>query len=295
MVDATGIESSKAPIFIFGAARSGTKVLRGIFAAHPEVTIFPSEIDFIWRFGNENWPNDELGPDLIRPGITQHIRKQFKRWSERNRKARVLDKTCANALRLEFVYEVFPNGYFIHLIRDGRAVTESAMRRWQRRPEPSYYLQKLRGIRVRDALYYAPSYVRYHLAIARSHISKRRLPTWGPRFAGLDELVTQRTLIEVCSVQWAKSVQAAIATMRKLPPAQTIEVRYEELVRNPTSIACQVLKQVGLSFLPECKQCASHMVHSHDIHKWRDRFSKQDLDLLMSCIGPELEQFSYID
>jgi hypothetical protein len=266
-------------------------MLRGVLSAHPDVVAFPSETDFIWRYGNEHSPVDEMEPERIDPNVIAHIRRQFDILSARHNGARVLDKTCANALRLDFVHTVFPEGYIIHLVRDGRAAAESAQRRWNARPELRYYLQKVRGISLADALRYAPSYVQYRQRLRRW--SKGKRSTWGPRFAGLDELIAEKSLIEVCGLQWRACVQAADTAMEHLPPDQVITVRYEDLVSGPLPVLQRLFNHTQLTFERECRDYALRVIRPGDVDKWRGRLSDEDLERLLPHIEEELLKHGY--
>lgn len=279
------------PILILGAGRSGTKMLRGILGAHPQIATFPREINYIWRHGNAGFPTDELGSEHARPDVIRYIRKKFESLSARNSGKRVVEKTCANSLRVDFVHAVFPEAYFIHLIRDGRAVAESAMRRWQARPDPRYLLQKARWVPFLDAPHYGLRFVRYQLARLGSPGGAQA--SWGPRFAGLDELVASKMLVEVCGLQWKACTKAADSALKQLPQNQTVTVRYEDFVTNPISETRRIFDQVNLSFVHECRDHIERSVSQAHLNKWQVKLSEQDLALLLPHIESELLRLGY--
>ena len=83
--------SEYSPIFIIGAARSGTKFLRALLAESPSLVAVPYDISFVWRYGNEAHPDDCLPRvlattktkafirhNLIKmAGITRHNKNKF--------------------------------------------------------------------------------------------------------------------------------------------------------------------------------------------------------------------------
>jgi hypothetical protein len=279
------------PILIVAAGRSGTKLLRGILASSSEVKAFPREINYIWRYGNADFPTDELKPEHARPEVVHYIRERFAKFVERHDEVHVVEKTCANTLRLDFVHRVFPEAYIIHLVRDGRAVAESARRRWQARPELRYLLEKARWVPLSDVPYYALRYLRYQVGYLRS--DHRAKSSWGPRFSGLDRLVEEKMLIEVCGLQWKACVQAAGTSMNHLPSHQSIIVRYEDLVSSPKSVAKTIFDQVGLPFTPASCDYVEHIVRQDNLNKWRKALSIEELELLMPHIESELEYYGY--
>jgi hypothetical protein len=280
------------PIIITGAGRSGTKLLRSLLACAPETAVFPREINYIWRHGNIDFPTDELTPEQAQPDVRTFIREQFVKLARNREGRRIVEKTCANTLRLDFVHTIFPEAIIIHLIRDGRAVTESARRRWQARPELRYLLEKLRWVPVRDILHYGLRYLRYQLGRLQGNNNGAQ-SSWGPRFTGLDRLVAEKELVEVCAIQWRACVQAAEASLRRLPQEQTLTLRYEDLVADPAGVARQVYQHVGLNFTDACANFARQKVHSGNLEKWRQRLSTEDLHLILPHIETELQRHDY--
>lgn len=280
------------PIIITGAGRSGTKLLRSVLACAPETAVFPREINYIWRHGNVNFPTDQLTPDHARPEVRAFIREQFANLGRRQGGQRVVEKTCANALRLDFVHAVFPEAIIMHLIRDGRAVTESARRRWQAPPDLRYLLEKLRWVPAGDIPYYGLRYLRYQLGRLRGS-NKGAQSSWGPRFARLDRLVAEKELVEVCAIQWRACVQAAEGSLECLPDEQALTIRYEELVADPVAVARRVYQHAGLTFTEACAAFARETVHDDNLNKWQQRLSEQELDLLLPHIEAELQRLGY--
>lgn len=109
------------PLVIIGAGRSGTNVLRDTLVRLDGFATWPcDEINPIWRHGNLGYPDDQIPASRATPAVRQFIRKAFLRiWQEQSRPDFVVEKTCANALRVPFVSAVLPEARFIHIVRDG--------------------------------------------------------------------------------------------------------------------------------------------------------------------------------
>ena len=285
------MKSYDTPIIIISAGRSGTKMLRSILTSHPELCCFPHEINYIWRYGNAQLSSDELNFTHVRPDVIRYIHKRFRILSEKNNGRRVVEKTCANSLRVEFVHTIFPKAFFIHLIRDGRAVAESARRCWRSRPTTRYIIEKARWLPLRDIPLYGIRYLRYQFARTRSR--ERAQASWGPRFNGLDKLVKEKTLIEVCGIQWKACLQAAESGIRRLPPESTVTLRYEDIVKDAQRAVKKIFHMLNLDLEPEYLQFVQNEVHSMNLNKWQESLSPEDLQLLIPHIEPELLSQGY--
>lgn len=221
------------PIIILGAARSGTKMLRGILAQLGGWRAVPWDVSYVWRYGNERVPDDALAADLATPRIRRFIRRRLRRMAagQGPREAAYLEKTVGNTLRVPFVKEVFPNARYIFLVRDGRDVTESAIRCWTEPPRVGYVLKKLRSFPWLSCGQYGWDYARR--LTARACGWNARLSSWGPRYPGIDQDVANLSLPEVCARQWLTCIASYEKHREVLPAKQLLEVRYEDLVRSP--------------------------------------------------------------
>jgi Sulfotransferase family len=281
------------PIILFGAGRSGTKMLRGILASHPALVCFPRELNYIWRYGNAFHPNDELKSEHARPQVKRYINRTFEKWSSQNGERRVLEKTCANCLRVGFVRKIFPHAKLIHLIRDGRAVTESAMRMWRSTPPMEYIFEKLRWVPIFDIPYYGLRYLRFQ---SGRYLSKKRAQSsWGPRFHDIDETVAQRSIVEVCGIQWARSVTSAESVMSQEPKALALSVRYEDIIRNPEETLERIFRFLGLEYLPVCSKYVRMNLNKVHLNKWEERLDEKDLSQLLPHIESNLIKNGYLD
>src|SRR5262249_16228883 len=158
----------------------------------------PWDVNFVWKYDNYGLPHDELGPEHATPRVREFIRDFVRRRGLGHEV--VVEKTVSNALRVPFVRAVFPDARFIHLIRDGRAVSESARGMWQAPADVDSVIEKLRVFPLAALPRYATSYA---LSYAARRIGREgRTSSWGPRFRDIDGALSTSSLLEVCGEQW---------------------------------------------------------------------------------------------
>jgi hypothetical protein len=225
-------QSASAPVVIIGAPRSGTNMLRDALTAVPGFATWPcDEINYIWRHGNHRHASDEFPAHFARPEVASYVRRRFARLAKHARGARVVEKTCANALRIGFVAAILPEARYVHIRRDPLDAVASALKRWRAPLDLPYVLRKSRFVPPSDLPYYAWRYLaNRHRKLASAD---GRLATWGPRFDGMDEMLRRASLAELCAEQWRRCVTSAVRHLAAMPAGRACEVQYEDFVRRP--------------------------------------------------------------
>lgn len=150
-----------SPVFIVGANRSGTTLLRLILNAHPRIAIPDELIYFESRLAGvpiEEWrtpdlspdayedfvdhfletccqPLDELEPSALRADILDGphtLRRPYRcaleAWARHHDKPQWGEKTPGNLFYVDILLEMFPAAQFIYLVRDPRAGVASMQR-----------------------------------------------------------------------------------------------------------------------------------------------------------------------
>lgn len=235
------------PVVIIGAGRSGTNILRDTLTSLSGVATWPcDEINPIWRHGNIGWPTDEIPATRATPVVKTFIRGQFQTlWQKSGQPQFVVEKTCANALRVPFVSAVLPEAKFVHLVRHGLDVAPSARKRWRGELEMSglpYFMAKAKYVPKRDLPIYLKRFVTARL---RKLVTReQRLGTWGPHFDGMSDL-GDLPLMDVCLRQWAACVAAADAAFAQIDPARVLTLRYEDFLQDPTRQLGRVTQFIG--------------------------------------------------
>jgi hypothetical protein len=278
------------PIILIGAARSGTKLLRDLVAAHPQIDKVPYDINYIWRLGNEAVPHDELQPDQLTPTTQQRIQREFTR--HRNGGMYLIEKTVSNCLRVPYVTAVFPQAKFIHLVRDGRDVIESVYRQWQAPPDWRYIITKTRSFPIIEAFGYASNYAKNTL-IKLVKPGSKAASTWGPRYNGIEEDIASRDLLEVCAIQWVRCVNTASTDLSKLPAEQVLTIHYEAFVGQPVEHLEQIANFLKVDPTPYKARIEMADISPNNIGKGRSRLSSQKMNRIMPLMADTLVALNY--
>lgn len=283
---------SYAPLIIVGAPRSGTNMLRDALTEASGVATWPcDEINYIWRHGNLRYPSDELPSDLARPRVQGYIRRRFDRIARRYDAQVVVEKTCANSLRVPFVDRVIPEARYIFIHRDGLDAVGSAMARWKAPLDIPYLVRKARFVPVADLPWYAIRYFggRLHRLVSR----EGRVGLWGPQVDGMEQLLADHPLDEVCALQWARCVTSAAGAFGAMPGEKWLQVAYEDFVREPERELERVLDFVGVEASSERVRAMVADVRAGSIGKGRAQLAGETVERLEGLVGDALKRFGY--
>ena len=106
------ISTSPAPVFIVGCGHSGTTLLVGLVGKHPSFHFIPFE-SYIFR------PHRKFS----------EIKNFFKEAEQQAAGKRILEKTPRHVSDIERIFRIFPDARIIAMVRDGRDVACSMLKR----------------------------------------------------------------------------------------------------------------------------------------------------------------------
>lgn len=280
------------PVVIIGAPRSGTNMLRDALDRFPQIVTWPcDEINYIWRHGNIRYPSDEFLPDMATTSVSEYIRAQFSKLSQHNDAPVVLEKTCANSLRVGFVDRVLPDARYIFIRRNGLDAVASAMKRCTAALDPGYVFRKARYVPPADLPYYASRYLWNRLY--RWFSGTKRLAFWGPQLAGMQELMVKHSLVEVCGLQWQRCVNSAAETFDAMPESKVLDISYEKFVVSPKEEMYRVVEFLGLDKDEVLIQEIGRGILPGSVGNWRKDLTEDDVLRLKTLIGATLDRYGY--
>ncbi|MGM0519928.1 MAG: sulfotransferase family protein [Campylobacterota bacterium] len=280
------------PLIIIGAPRSGTNMLRDILCRFDGVGTWPcDEINYIWRHGNITKETDQFDSSLATPHVKRYIYSEFEKLAQKENLSMVVEKTCANSLRVPFVDAVVPDAKYIFIYRDGVDAAGSAKKRWTASLDISYIAKKARFVPVSDLPYYGFKY--FWNRVYRLFSQQKRLAFWGPQFDGLSDALEKYSLEEVGALQWKKCVDLSEEALQQMPKDKVIRVKYEDFVTNPQTELNTILHRLHIDYTDESLQKATQNVSSKSIGKGRKAFDKAQLQKVNALIRDSLQRYGY--
>lgn len=280
------------PIIILGAPRSGTNMLRDMLVKLPGVKTWPcDEINYIWRHGNIHFPSDEFTSQMATADVCAYIKSQFDKFASTTNAEIIIEKTCANSLRVDFVNTVIPNAKYIFIVRNGLDVVASAAKRWKASIDIPYLLKKAKYVPLSDLPYYSLRYLLNHLN--RIISKEKQLQFWGPSLNHMDKLLATHSLEEVCALQWQRCVDSTERDIAHISPDRIIRVSYEAFVSNPVSEFDRIASFIGKEAPESLKYFLQNNVYSGSVGKGRSDINDAKVGKLRTLIKDTMCRYGY--
>jgi hypothetical protein len=269
-------------------------MLRDVATSFDCVATWPcDEVNYILRHGNVRHPSDEFSEQQATPQVKRYLNATFDKYADDFGANILVEKTCANSLRVQFLNAVFPEAKYIFIVRDGVDAIDSAKLRWTAKLDLHYILEKVRFVPKIDLPYYG---LRYFWARVHRFFSKeKRLAFWGPALDNMQAILTKHTLNEVCAIQWQQCVEKADVALNCLPQDQVCRVQYEAFVRDPKTELARVLQFIGAEFTSVQLDVAVAGVSAKSLGKGRKSLGDDEVAHLESLVGETLSKFGYSD
>jgi hypothetical protein len=268
--------------FVVGVGRSGTTLVRAILDTHPDMAI-PGESHFIpvmVKEGRRYEAPSGFRQDRFLEDLTRHQR--FRRWGlpeERVRSSFSLDPPISLAAAIRRVYA---------LVAEGRGKA----RYGDKTPAYVHHISSL------AALFPEARFV--HLVRDGRDVALSRLdhPTMSSSLSDL-------------AVLWKRGVEKGRRTGGRLGPERYLEIRYEDLVKDPEGVARALCGFIGLEFDPVVLRYHErageiirptqhpqshgriHLPPTSGLRDWRTQMAPGDVVLFDILAGGLLEALGY--
>ncbi len=164
--------------------------------------------------------------------------------------------------RICFLQSIFPNAYFIHVIRDPRAVVNSLLkvRFWQEKGGLTKPFWK--------------------------GLPEEYLQEWERR---------DRSPIALAALQWKRVVALTWEEKQYVLPGHFIEVRYEDFVEKPHEYLTEIFHKLELEDSPEAHKYISSIGKLRNMnYKYKQNLSKKDIKIIEEITKDIANKVGYI-
>jgi len=290
---APSLRAGLRPLVILGAPRSGTKLLRHLLGQSPSCTTIPYGLNHVWRLGLSPEASDRRPATEATARRRQEIRSSLLDLAGAHRtpaSGYLVEKTCANTLRVPFVDRVLPDAQFIHILRDGRDAAVSARNKWERPPKLGYLLGKLKYVPLSTT-----SFLGWYLRNLWTGLqSNGHVQYWGPRYGGMAEDVREQSLLTVCAKQWRTCVTTCLNDLPQVSSNRVVSLRYEALVTDQT-VLDRLIETLSLDGADAIRSRYQAIVHDRSVGRWRHDLSLEEKRTLQALLEPTLERLGEAD
>ncbi len=291
--------------FIIASPRSGTTVLGEILGRHPDIVQW-YEPYFIWDKFFHKEGADVRTADQATEKVASYIRREFEIVRQASGARLIIDKSPEHSFKIPLIHAIFPKAKIIHLIRDGRDVTLSISREWDKRRGIVENRDFSELFKVAWGMLKRHPFWRNRLQVLwfefqttaslnpKSYLNKskwRGQVGWGPRFPGWQEALKENTILQFNALQWVKCEEFIQRDITLLPEEHVLDVRYEELMTSPgpqTERILQFLEQ-DASFAAEI----SAELRTTSINRWKKHFTDEQVKEILVTARPMLEHLEY--
>ena len=298
-------------VFIVGAPRSGTTIFGELLDRHPQVSQW-YEPYFVWDRFFRLAPHDERTAADATARVKGQIFRDFDRYRKKKKCGVLIDKSPRNSLKIPFILTIFPRARFIHLLRDGRDVTLSIHKEWQRRrnivQNPNQegrfnYFKALAVLKTylarqtfrQDKLRALWFETHGHFLNKSGQLNRLRWQGdigWGPRFKNWQQVYAQNSLLQFNAHQWRACVQGIHRDWDLIQHQNRLTLRYEDLIADPEMKINEILDFMGVASSKEFIASLPGL-NAGNYNKWKSEFTGSQLKEIYPVLTPPLLEWGY--
>lgn len=275
------------PVFLIGTHRSGTTFLADVLSRHPALTYWP-EPKYVWSLGNADYGHDRLTEVHATKLAKDKIINEIDLYLQKHNGSRLLEKTPSNCLKIRFINAVYPNAYFIHIVRDGRSVFKSTEEVVRRGLSLRIVIRRARQIPLTLWPKYGYTFLR-----GRFVRKANRKTLWGPKPEGWQNWLKEDNVHTVLAKQWAETTRCAIDDSAYIDAHRYCRITYDELLTKPEATIKTILQTADLERDEAVISYAVAQVNPNRLNTWQGTIPDETLTIIRPVIEPVLKLIGY--
>ena len=227
------------PLIILGPPRTGTNLLRDLLVQSSAdlYTWSCDEINPIWRLPCPSYPSDELPPSLLNVHNIKKIHYHFSKLSHSFSETTIVEKTCANSLRIPYIKTIFPSSNIVTITRNRHDAVNSAFIKANSRSSFVYLLRKIKYTPICQLPFYIRSLTRLY--------KTKNISPWGPLYNGYRADLDAFGLDFMLAQQWKKCNDSIVHHLGSINAPGLYNITYENLVCDPQFYIADILNHFG--------------------------------------------------
>jgi len=285
----------KDPIFIIGAGRSGSSIFHRMFCTHPNVAwlsrwhakyssnlekikylIYMGDLPIVgWKLRKYVDPSEcyqlweQMCPgfsltcrDLNADDVTNKNKLRIQTMLSRvltEKKHRLLIKLTGWP-RISFIREIFPDAKFIHLVRDGRAVSNSTL-----------HVDFWWGWR-------GPEGWRW------GELSDKNKAAWKKH---------NYSFVALAGIQWKILMESMEVARNQVDSKDFLEVKYEDFCDDPINGFKKVANFCELEWTKDFERNLNHFTLASQDFKWKEQMTVKQINILADLLDEHLTRYGY--
>jgi hypothetical protein len=120
--------------------------------------------------------------------------------------------------------------------------------------------------------------------------------SWGPRYQGIDDDIRNKSLIEVCAIQWKKCVNHCcdeLATMKN--GRDYINISYEKLAHDPQKYLQKIVDFIGVEDGERVVERGVKIVSPSYIDSWKNYIADDERETVLKIISGTQQRIDRLD
>lgn len=285
----------KDPIFIIGAGRSGSSIFHRMFSTHPNVAwlsrwhakhssrlekirylnylgdipivgnrlrkyVDPSECYQLWEqiCPGFSMPCRDFDADDVTNINKKRIQAAFSKVLT-NKKHRLLIKLTGWP-RISFIREIFPDAKFIHIVRDGRAVSNSTM-----------HVDFWWGWRGPEGWRWGA-------------LSDENKAVWEKH---------NKSFVALAGIQWKILMDSMDVARTHIDSKDFLEIKYEDFCNNPVNDFKRVAEFCDLDWTNCFEKNLNRFTLGSQDFKWKEQMTEKQINILDDVLNEHLTKYGY--